>query len=133
MRKKQNGGWKLSDTDGFYFSFYNPSCFFFMIRVDPSRILFIFYFFNSIRVGPSRSGPTFVPAFFQGGSNLFQAFRYWGANYIVSNERKRNTRGDWGIFFPRQFFVCAQLCPLSPLSECLEQAKGDQTMLIWSG
>ena len=45
MRKKQNSGWKLSDTDWFYFSFYNPSCFFFMIRVDPSPILFIFYFF----------------------------------------------------------------------------------------
>ena len=53
-----------------------------MIRVDPSPILFIFYFFirselvrvdpswsESIRVdptrtgGPSGSGPTFVPAF----------------------------------------------------------------------
>ena len=43
--KKQNGGWKLSDTDWFYFSFYNPSCFFYMIRVDPSQILFYFYFF----------------------------------------------------------------------------------------
>ena len=28
---------------------------FFMIRVDPSPILFYFYFFYSIRVGPSRS------------------------------------------------------------------------------
>ena len=81
MRKKQNGGWKLSDTDWFYFSFYNPSCccwFFFMIRVDPSPILFYFYFLfdpswsESIQVdqtqtgGPSWSGPTFVPACFSG-------------------------------------------------------------------
>ena len=44
VRKKQNGRWKLSDTDWFYFSFYNPGCFF-MIRVDPSPILFYFYFF----------------------------------------------------------------------------------------
>ena len=53
--KKQNGGWKLRDTDWFYFSFYNPSCFFFMIQVDPSPVLFFFKFFYSIRVGPSRS------------------------------------------------------------------------------
>ena len=45
---------------------------FFMIRVDPSPILFYFYFFirsESIRVdltrtgGPSWSCPTFVPAY----------------------------------------------------------------------
>ena len=57
--KKQNGGWKLRDTDWFYFSFYNPSCLFFYdpswsesIRVDPTQT-----------GGPSWSGPTFVPAF----------------------------------------------------------------------
>ena len=58
--KKQNGGWKLSDTDWFYFSFYNPSCLFFMIRVDPSPILFYFYFFirsELVRVDPSWSDP----------------------------------------------------------------------------
>ena len=53
--------------------FYNPS-FFFMIRVDPSPILFYFFFdpswSESIRVdptragGPSWSGPTFVPALY---------------------------------------------------------------------
>ena len=68
VRKKQNGGRKLSDTDWFYFSFYNPSCFF-MIRVDPSPVLFYFYFFirsELVRVdptwtgSPSWSGPTFV-------------------------------------------------------------------------
>ena len=60
VRKKQNGGWKLSDTDWFYFSFYNPSCFFFMIRVDPSPILFYFDFFiqsELVRVHPSWSDP----------------------------------------------------------------------------
>ena len=71
VRKKQNGGWKLSDTDWFYFSFYNPGCFFFMIRVDPSPSLFYFYFFirsELVQVdptrtgGPSWSGPTFEPA-----------------------------------------------------------------------
>ena len=54
--KKQNGGWKLSDTDWFYFSFYNPSCFFFY---DPSwskcMNFILFLFLYSIRVGPSRS------------------------------------------------------------------------------
>ena len=54
-RKKQNGGWKVSDADWFYFSFYDPSCFFFY---DPSLsesnfLSFLFYY--SIRVGPSRS------------------------------------------------------------------------------
>ena len=36
-----------------------------MIRVDPSPILFYFYFFirsELVRVDPSWSGPTFVPA-----------------------------------------------------------------------
>ena len=45
MRKKQNDRWKLSDTNWFYFSFYNPIWFFLMIWVDPSPILFYFYFF----------------------------------------------------------------------------------------
>ena len=52
--KKQNGGWKLSDTDWFYFSFYNPSCFFY----DPSwseSYFILFSFFYSIWVGPSQS------------------------------------------------------------------------------
>ena len=63
--EKKNGGWKLSDNDWFYFSFHNPSCFLFMIWVDPSPILFYFYFFirsKLVRVNPSWSGPTFVPA-----------------------------------------------------------------------
>ena len=60
VRKKQNGGWKLSDTDWFYFSFYSRSCFFSIIRFffyDPSwsESNFILFFFSSIRVGPSRS------------------------------------------------------------------------------
>ena len=36
-----------------------------MIRVDPSPVLFYFYFFipsELVRVDPRRSGPTFVPA-----------------------------------------------------------------------
>ena len=41
--------------------------------------------------------------------------------------------GKTGAFFRRQFLVRAQLRPLFPLSECLEQTKGDQTMLILSG
>ena len=39
---------------------------FFMIRVDPSPILFYFYFFiwsELVRVDPGWSGPTFVPAY----------------------------------------------------------------------
>ena len=48
VRKKQNGRWKLSDTDWFYFSFYNPGCFFFMIRVQ-------FYFIFIFLFDPSRS------------------------------------------------------------------------------
>ena len=72
--KKQNGGWKLRDTDWFYFSFYNPSCF--LLRSELIRVRFYFIFIllfdpswsESIRVdptrtgGPSWSGPTFVPA-----------------------------------------------------------------------
>ena len=54
MRKKQNGGWKLSDTDWFYFSFYNPSCF--LLWSELIRVQFYFIlFFYSIRVGSSRS------------------------------------------------------------------------------
>ena len=39
----------------FIFLFIIRVVFFLMIRVDPSPILFIFYFSYSIRVGPSRS------------------------------------------------------------------------------
>ena len=56
MRKKQNGEWKLSDTDWFYFSFYNPSCFFLwseFIRVQ-FYCIFIFLFDPS---SSSWSGP----------------------------------------------------------------------------
>ena len=78
MRKKQNGGWKLSDTDWFYFSFYNPSCFFLWSELIRVQFYFIFIFLLDpswsewIRVdqtrtgGPSWSGPTFVPACFSG-------------------------------------------------------------------
>ena len=74
--KKQNGGWKLSDTDWFYFSFYNSSFFFYDPSWSESNFsLFLFFLFDpgwfeSIRVdptrtgGPSWSGPTFVPAYF---------------------------------------------------------------------
>ena len=54
VRKKQNGRWKLSDTDWFYFSFYNPSCFFYDPSWSESNFI-LFLFFYSIRVGPSRS------------------------------------------------------------------------------
>ena len=50
--KKQNGGWKLSDTDWFYFSFYNPSCFFYDPSWSKSNFI-LFQFFYSIRVDPS--------------------------------------------------------------------------------
>ena len=49
MRKKQNGGWKVSDADWFYFPLYDPSW---------SEYNFIlFSFFYSIRVDPSWSDP----------------------------------------------------------------------------
>ena len=63
VREKQNGGWKLSDTNWFYFSLYSPSCFFFIIRVfflwsELIRVQFYFIlFFSSIRVDPSWSDP----------------------------------------------------------------------------
>ena len=41
--------------------------------------------------------------------------------------------GETGAFFPHQFLVHAQLRLPFRLSECLGQAKGDQTMLILSG
>ena len=54
VRKKQNDGWKLSDTDWFHFSFYNPSCFFLWSELIRVQFYFIFIFY-SIRVSPSRS------------------------------------------------------------------------------
>ena len=49
VRKKQNGGWKVSDADWFYFPLYDPSW---------SEYNFIlFSFFYSIRVDPSWSDP----------------------------------------------------------------------------
>ena len=60
MRKKQNGGWKLSDTDWFYFSFYNPSCFFLWSELIRVQFYFIFIFFirsELVRVDPSWSDP----------------------------------------------------------------------------
>ena len=66
VRKKQNGGWKLSDTDWFYFSFYIPSCFF--LWSELIRVQFYPSWSESIQVDPTRagglswSGPTFVPA-----------------------------------------------------------------------
>ena len=44
VRKKQNGGWKVSDADWCYFSFYDPSW------SEANFILFLFFLFN-----PSRS------------------------------------------------------------------------------
>ena len=54
-KKKQNGVWKLSDTDWFYFPFIIWFVFFFD---DPSWFesnFILLLFFYSIRVGPSRS------------------------------------------------------------------------------
>ena len=53
-QKKKNGGWKVSDADWFYFSFYDPSCFFYDPSLSESNFI-SFLFFYSIRVGPSRS------------------------------------------------------------------------------
>ena len=50
-KKKQNGGWKVSDADWFYFSFHDPSWFFLwsvLIRVQ-------FYFIFIFLFDPSRS------------------------------------------------------------------------------
>ena len=50
------------------FFFYNPSCFFFMIQVDPSPVLFYFYFFirsELVWVDPTWTGspsPSQAPA-----------------------------------------------------------------------
>ena len=40
MRKKQNGGWKVSDADWFYFSFYDPSW-------SESTFIFFLFFIRS--------------------------------------------------------------------------------------
>ena len=76
VRKKQNGGWKVSDADWFYFSFYDPNCLFLWSEFIWVQCYFIFIFLfdpswsESIRVdptwtgGPSWSGPTFVPGCF---------------------------------------------------------------------
>ena len=63
---KQNGAWKprrkgwsglFYPPNGLNFQFCWFNLIFWLLRVDPSPILFYFYFFNSIRVGPSRSDP----------------------------------------------------------------------------
>ena len=53
---KQNGGWKVSDADWFYFSFYDPSWFFYYPSLSESNII-LFLFFYSIRVDPSWFNP----------------------------------------------------------------------------
>ena len=59
-KNKMPGERKLTPTD--FIVLFMIRVDFFMIRVDPSPILFYFYFFYSIQVDPSWSGPTFVPA-----------------------------------------------------------------------
>ena len=46
--EKQNGGWKVSDADWLYFSFYDPSW------SESNFILFLFFY--SIRVDPTQTG-----------------------------------------------------------------------------
>ena len=53
VRKKQNGGWKVSDADWFYFSFYDPSW------SESNFILFLFFY--SIRVDPTQTGGQSYP------------------------------------------------------------------------
>ena len=70
--KKQNGGWKVSDGDWFYFSFYDLSWFFDDPSWSESNVILFLFFVRSelIRVdptqtgGPSWSSPTFLPASF---------------------------------------------------------------------
>ena len=86
MRKKQNGGWKLSDTDWFYFSFYNPSCFF-MVRVYPSPILFYFYFFirsKLVRVDPSWSDPDWRSELIRSDFCICLYLTLWVINFMIS-------------------------------------------------
>ena len=65
-KKKQNGGWKVSDADWFYYFFYHPILIFlwselirvqfhfiFIILFDPSR---------SELIWPGLAVPTIVPA-----------------------------------------------------------------------
>ena len=59
VRKKQNGGWKLSDTDWFYVSFYNPSCYFLWSELIRVQFYFFYFFIRSelVRVDPNWSDP----------------------------------------------------------------------------
>ena len=57
--------WKVSDADWFYFPFFDPSCFFLRSEFIRVQFYFIFIFLipsELVRVDPSWSGPTFVPA-----------------------------------------------------------------------
>ena len=59
-----------------------------MIRIDPSPILFHFYFFirsESVRVDPSWSGPTFVPASRKIDNLIFDKGQHVG----LTNKKKR--------------------------------------------
>ena len=57
--KKQNGGWKLSDADWFYFSFYDPSWLFLWSVL----ILVQFYVILIFLFDPSRSGTCLAKTF----------------------------------------------------------------------
>ena len=50
--EKKNGGWKVSDADWFYFSFYDRSWFFYDPSWSESNFI-VFVYFYSIRVDPS--------------------------------------------------------------------------------
>ena len=60
--EKKNGGWRVSDADWFYFSFYDPQWFFYDPSWSESNFILFFHFLYLIRVNPSWSGPTFLPA-----------------------------------------------------------------------
>ena len=58
MRRKQNGGWKVSDADWFYVSFYDPSWFFYDPSWSESNFILFFY---SIRAHPTRTSKAIIP------------------------------------------------------------------------
>ena len=91
VRKKQNGGWKVSDADWFYFSFY-----------DPSPILFYFYFFirsESIRIDPTLTGsPSWSsPTLYLPSSNVRCPFTSW------YNGRRATQLGGFTLWHNRRW------------------------------
>ena len=93
--KKQNGGWNLSDTDWFYFSFYNPSCLF--LWSELIRVQFFFFIRSElVRVDPSWSDPDWRSELIRSSLRSWRycvgaRLKFWRLYYNVSAAKSHST------------------------------------------